>query len=97
MQILINGLITGLTLAVLVLGFTVVYLPLRVVYLAMGAIYTVVQFAAWAMIVMIGESLRFAAIPFEIAANLRFILYGVLLVVMMHVRPQGIAGDYRID
>lgn len=49
------------------------------------------------MIVMIGESLRFAAIPFEIAANLRLILYGVLLVVMMHVRPQGISGDYRVD
>lgn len=33
----------------------------------------------------------------SIAANLRLILYGVLLVVMMHVRPQGIAGDYRLD
>lgn len=33
----------------------------------------------------------------SIAANLRLILYGVLLVVMMHVRPQGIAGDYRSD
>lgn len=74
MQILINGLITGLTLAVLALGFTVIYLPLRVFYLALGAIYTVVQFVAWAMIVMIRESLRFAAIPCEIAANLRLIL-----------------------
>jgi branched-chain amino acid transport system permease protein len=50
MQILINGLITGLTLAVLALGFTVVYLPLRVFYLALGAIYTLVPFVAWAMI-----------------------------------------------
>jgi hypothetical protein len=33
----------------------------------------------------------------QIAANLRLILYGVLLEVMMHVRPQGIAGDYRVD
>jgi branched-chain amino acid transport system permease protein len=36
-------------------------------------------------------------IPDAIAANLRLILYGVLLVVMTHVRPQGIAGDYRVD
>jgi hypothetical protein len=28
---------------------------------------------------------------------LRAGLDGVLLVVMMHVRPQGIAGDYRVD
>jgi len=49
MQILINGLITGLTLAVLALGFTVVYVPLRVFYLALGAIYTAVPFVAWAM------------------------------------------------
>jgi branched-chain amino acid transport system permease protein len=47
--------------------------------------------------VLIPELLRFAAIPDAIAANLRLILYGVLLVVMMHVRPQGIAGDYRIE
>jgi branched-subunit amino acid ABC-type transport system permease component len=39
MQILINGLITGLTLALLALGF-------MVVYLALGAIYTLVPFVA---------------------------------------------------
>lgn len=50
MQILINGLITGLTLAVLALGFTVVYLPLRVFYLALGAIYTAVPFLVWGML-----------------------------------------------
>jgi branched-chain amino acid transport system permease protein len=49
------------------------------------------------LLLLIPEALRFAMIPDAIAANLRLILYGVLLVVMMHVRPQGIAGDYRID
>jgi branched-chain amino acid transport system permease protein len=49
------------------------------------------------LLLMIPELLRFAMIPDAIAANLRLILYGVLLVVMMHVRPQGIAGDYRVD
>jgi branched-chain amino acid transport system permease protein len=57
------------------------------------------------LLLLIPEVLRFAMIPDAIAfgasgaitANLRLILYGVLLVVMMHVRPQGIAGDYRVD
>jgi len=49
------------------------------------------------LLVLIPELLRFAMIPDAIAANLRLILYGVLLVVMMHLRPQGIAGDYRVD
>ena len=49
------------------------------------------------LLLMIPELLRFAMIPDAIAANLRLILYGVLLVVMMHVRPQGIAGDYPVD
>ena len=49
------------------------------------------------LLVLIPELLRFALIPDTIAANLRLILYGVLLVVMMHLRPQGIAGDYRVD
>jgi branched-chain amino acid transport system permease protein len=49
------------------------------------------------LLLMIPELLRFVAIPDAIAANLRLILYGLLLVVMMHLRPQGIAGDYRVE
>lgn len=45
----------------------------------------------------IPEALRFLSIPDTVAANVRLMLYGVLLVVMMHVRPQGIAGNYRIE
>jgi len=41
------------------------------------------------------ESLRFIGLPSAIAANVRQIMYGVLLVVMMLFRPQGLAGQYR--
>jgi branched-chain amino acid transport system permease protein len=49
------------------------------------------------VLLAIPEALRFAAIPDAVAANMRLGLYGLLLVVMMRFRPQGIAGDYRID
>ena len=31
------------------------------------------------------------------AANLRLAIYGLLLVLMMHFRPQGIGGEYRLS
>lgn len=49
------------------------------------------------ILLLIPEALRFVAIPDAIAANIRLMLYGVLLVIMMHFRPQGLAGDYRIE
>jgi branched-chain amino acid transport system permease protein len=50
-----------------------------------------------AVLIAIPEMLRFAAIPDTVAANLRLLLYGLLLVVMMHLRPQGLAGEYRVQ
>jgi branched-chain amino acid transport system permease protein len=50
-----------------------------------------------AVLVGIPEVLRLVLIPDAIAANIRLLLYGLLLVIMMHIRPQGLAGDYRID
>jgi len=49
------------------------------------------------VLLAIPEALRFAAIPDTVAANIRLGIYGLLLVLMMRFRPQGIAGDYRID
>lgn len=48
MQVIINGLITGLTMALLGLAFTLVYLPTRVFHLALGGVYMSVPFVAWA-------------------------------------------------
>jgi len=47
------------------------------------------------VLVVMPESLRFIGLPSAIAANVRQIMYGVLLVVMMLFRPQGLAGQYR--
>lgn len=47
MQIFVNGMINGLTLAVLALGFTLVYLPTRVFALALAGIYALTPYLVW--------------------------------------------------
>lgn len=49
------------------------------------------------ILVLLPELLRFLHVPDAIAANLRQILYGITLVLMMRFRPQGIAGKYAFD
>jgi len=49
------------------------------------------------VLVLLPELLRFLQIPDSIAANLRQILYGLAIVIMMRLRPQGIAGKYAFD
>ena len=44
--------------------------------------------------VLLPELLRFVGIPDSIAANLRQIIYGALLILVMRLRPQGILGEY---
>lgn len=46
MQVLLNGTISGLTLAVLALAFMTVYLPCRVFYLALAGVYALVPYIA---------------------------------------------------
>ncbi len=48
------------------------------------------------VLIAIPELLRFVQIPDAVAANLRLGVYGLLLVLMMHFRPQGICGEYRM-
>jgi len=45
--------------------------------------------------VIFPEMLRFLGMPSSIAAPLRQMIYGLLLVVLMLKRPQGIIGEYR--
>jgi len=47
MQILMNGIITGLTIAMLAVAFSVVYLPMRVFHIALGGVFAIVPFVAW--------------------------------------------------
>ncbi len=49
------------------------------------------------VLVLLPEALRFLHIPDTVAANLRQILYGIALIMMMRLRPQGIAGKYAFD
>ena len=49
------------------------------------------------VLVLLPEVLRFLRVPDSVAANLRQILYGLALVLMMRLRPQGIAGKYAFD
>jgi branched-chain amino acid transport system permease protein len=49
------------------------------------------------LLVLLPEILRFLKVPDSVAANFRQILYGVALVLMMRLRPQGIAGKYAFD
>ena len=50
MQVLMNGIIVGLTIALLALAFNIVYLPTRVFHVAMGGIYAFVPYIAWTCI-----------------------------------------------
>jgi branched-chain amino acid transport system permease protein len=48
-----------------------------------------------AVLVILPELLRFVGMPSSIAAPLRQMIYGLLLVVLMLKRPQGILGRYK--
>lgn len=48
-----------------------------------------------AVLILLPEALRFLQLPDAVAANVRVLAYGLLLVLMMHLRPQGLAGTYR--
>jgi branched-chain amino acid transport system permease protein len=49
------------------------------------------------LLIALPEILRFVSIPDAIAANVRLGIYGLLLIGMMHFRPRGLAGEYRIE
>lgn len=50
-----------------------------------------------ATIILLPEVLQALALPEDQAASLRMLIYGALLILLMHFRPQGITGDYRMQ
>jgi branched-chain amino acid transport system permease protein len=48
------------------------------------------------ILTLLPEALRSLNLPDAQAANLRLAIYGLLLVLMMHFRPQGLGGEYRV-
>ncbi len=49
------------------------------------------------VLLLLPELLRLTPMPQAVAANVRLLVYGLLIVLMVHIRPQGIAGEYRIE
>lgn len=49
------------------------------------------------LLTLLPELLRFLAVPDSMSANLRMIMYGLSLIVMMRIRPAGIAGKYQFE
>ncbi len=48
------------------------------------------------VLILLPEALRFVGFPSDIAAQMRQIVYGVLLIVLMLYRPQGIRGEFKL-
>jgi len=77
-------------------SFTVmesIIILLMVVFGGMGSLPG--SFAGAAILVIFPELLRFIGMPSAIAAPLRQMIYGLLLIVLMLKRPQGILGRYK--
>ena len=72
MQVLVNGLVSGSSIALLALAFAVVYLPTRVFHIALAGIYSLVPFIAL--------TLGSAGIPWPICAIVAILAGGVLSV-----------------
>lgn len=66
---------------------------LMVVFGGMGNIKG--SFIGALILVIFPELLRFLGMPSSVAAPLRQMIYGLLLIVLMLKRPQGIIGQYR--
>lgn len=66
---------------------------LMVVFGGMGSLGG--SFVGAAVLVIFPEMLRFLGMPSSVAAPLRQMIYGLLLIVLMLKRPQGILGTYR--
>ena len=47
-------------------------------------------------LVLLPEFLRFVGFPDEIAAQMRQAVYGLLLILLMLYRPQGLVGEYKL-
>jgi branched-chain amino acid transport system permease protein len=77
-------------------SFTVmesIMILLMVVFGGMGSLGG--SFVGAAILVILPEMLRFLGMPISIAAPLRQMIYGLLLIILMLKRPQGILGKYR--
>ncbi len=47
-------------------------------------------------LILLPEVLRFVGFPTDVAAQMRQVVYGALLIVLMLYRPQGLVGEYKL-
>lgn len=47
-------------------------------------------------LILLPEILRFVGFPTDIAAQMRQVVYGVILILLMLYRPQGLIGEYKL-
>lgn len=47
-------------------------------------------------LILLPEILRFVGFPTDIAAQMRQVIYGVILILLMLYRPQGLLGEYKL-
>jgi len=47
-------------------------------------------------LILLPEILRFVGFPDEIAAQMRQVVYGIILILLMLYRPQGLVGEYEL-
>lgn len=52
--------------------------------------------AGVAFMIILPEILRFVGLPDSVAANLREIIYGVMLIFIVYMKPKGLAGAYAV-
>ncbi len=48
------------------------------------------------IMLLVPEGLRFVGLPAGMADQLREVIYGLLLVLLMYLRPQGVAGEFKV-
>ncbi len=47
-------------------------------------------------LILLPEILRFVGFPTDIAAQMRQVIYGIILILLMLYRPQGLVGEYKL-
>ncbi|MFA5838650.1 MAG: branched-chain amino acid ABC transporter permease [Candidatus Paceibacterota bacterium] len=47
-------------------------------------------------LIILPEALRFVGMPSDIAAQMRQVIYGVILILLMLYRPKGLLGEYKL-
>ncbi len=79
-------------------SFTIAESLFLVVILAMGGSGNIKgPVVGTLLMVIIPELLRFLRIPDTIAANVRVMIYALILIILMRFRQKGLAGEYEFD